>query len=602
LPTGVTVMKSKLSNIIEESVTTSVATKNEDEINLSGGGSVSLLLSLANQSSIVPAWWSKSRDTYLRKYWKMVDYLAGAIYTMEAKLTAIPFKILPKDQSNRLHVRQAGDLTELLNITSQYGNGWSTFYQMFLEDLFSTDNGAFAEIIGEGDPAGPIIGRPITVAHLDSSRCQRTGSKEFPVLYTDDNGTVYKLHYTRVIYYSSMTSPIKEMNGVGYCAIGRCLNIAQHLYDVLTYKMEKLGSRPHRGMMVTRGGLDPEDIRNAFSIADNSMSNAGLSRFSKTVVIGDASLIEADVKLIDLAGLPDGFNEETSTLYGMASIALAFGVDMRELWPAMAGGQTRADAIMQHMKQRGKGPGQILFDTERMFNSKYLPPHLYMTFDYQDDAQDRQVAETRNIRAMSRERDFNTGGMDIHTVRETMETDGDIINEQRVHMELQDGRLSDGTSVLNLFYSKQTNFNGLLDLGVEDPLDYKNVNLEELDTAISDKTREVRGLIANAPDGSLKNDYIIVFYALMNLAKHYGLVGSFPELTEKMPGGLNPMNAQNQEENQDENTDENGKPKPNWNDNRVRRIDDRSPTDEETNPPQDNLEPSWDDTEASMSV
>ena len=63
--------------------------------------------------------------------------------------------------------------------------------------------------------------------------------------------------------------------------------------------------------------------------------------------------------------LPDGFDEQTSILYGMAAIALAFGVDARELFPAMSAGATRADALLQHLKQRGKGPGQILQMTEQ---------------------------------------------------------------------------------------------------------------------------------------------------------------------------------------------------------------------------------------------
>lgn len=576
-------MNKRTDGIIQDAVNTSIATRNEPKDIITNGFNTSLLLSLNNQSNIVPAWWSKGRDASLRNYWKQIDYLSGAVYTMEAKLTAIPFQILPRDQTNRLHVKQASELTELLNITAQYGNGWSNFYQMFLEDLLTTDNGGFAEVIGDGDPNGPIIGRPITVSHLDSSKCTRTGNKEFPVLYTDDNSNIYKMHYTRVMYCSSMTSPIKEMNGVGFCALSRSINVAQTLLDVLTYKMEKLGSRPSRSMMVTRGGLDPEDIKNAFRIANSAMDNAGLSKFSKTVVAGDASLLEADVKLIELSGLPDGFDEEMSVILGMSAVSLAFGVDLREFWPSTSAGQTRADAIMQHMKQRGKGPGQILYDTERLFNSKYLPPHLYMSFDYQDDAQDRQVAETRNIRAMRRERDLTTGSIDIKTVREIMELDGDISHEQLVKMELQDGRLPDGTSILNTFYSENRIFKELLNLEVDDPLDYNNIDLVELEKTIVTKTKDIRVLISNTPDGSTKNDYTVAFYSLMALAKHYGITNGFPELTEDI--------------NQENNTSDNLP----WNDNRVRREETLNPTDEETNPPIDDLEPAWDDTENSIS-
>ena len=68
------------------------------------------------------------------------------------------------------------------------------------------------EIIGPGRPSGPIEGAPITVAHLDAARCQRTGNVEYPIIYHDINEQMYKLHYTRVIDVAQMTSPEAEMS------------------------------------------------------------------------------------------------------------------------------------------------------------------------------------------------------------------------------------------------------------------------------------------------------------------------------------------------------------------------------------------------------
>ncbi len=85
-----------------------------------------------------------------------------------------------------------------------------------------------------------------------------------------------------------------------------------------------------------------------------------MSRYSKIAVVGSASLPEASLTMTDLAGLPDNFDERTSMELGMATIALAFGMDARELFPSLTSGSTRADALIQHLKQRGKGPGQIV--------------------------------------------------------------------------------------------------------------------------------------------------------------------------------------------------------------------------------------------------
>jgi hypothetical protein len=584
-------MPNNFGGVIEQATDLSVATKNEPKYFPGGAMGGAFFLYLANQNSLLPQWWSKGRDIELRRFWKKVDHLAGTVYTIESKLQAIPFRVIARDQSNRRHVQQAEEYTNLLLSTAQYGAGWSVFYQRFVEDILTTDNGGFAEIIGEGDPAGPIEGKPITVAHLDSARTTRTGNKLFPVIYTDDNGTPYKLHYTRVMNYASMSSPIKEMNGVGFSAISRVTNVAQNLLDIMIYKMEKLGSRPSRGLIITSGGLDPEDVRNAFSIAEQEMNNRSLSRYSKTIVIGDATLQDAKINLVNLAELPDGFDEETSTLLAMGAISLAFGVDSREIFPAMRAGQTRAEAVIQNMKQRGKGPGQILLETERMFNSLYLPAHLYMLFDYQDDAEDRQKAETSNIRSQRRERDLKSKSIDVATTRERMVNEGDITQEQRVRMELEDGRLADGTSLLNLFYSTQETFSRLLDVGMDDPLDNTDVNLVELDGNLSEKVKELRGLIANSPDGTRKNNYVIAFYALMALGKHYGITTMFPELKEDM--GYTSGSAGGDLQNAG------GSPRV---ENRTRRVATENVTDNEQNPDVSHtVGQDWYDSEASVS-
>jgi len=556
-----------INGIVEQSSGLSVASE-QDANNRSGINY--LFLSLANSGSIISPWWSTMRDVDIRRFWKSVDHLSGTIYSMEAKLTSIPFKILAKDQSNRQHIKQANETTDVLVYASQIGEGWNSFFGKILEDYLSQDNGFFTEIIGDGDPAGPIIGGPLTLNHLDASRCTRTGNRTFPVVYRDDNGKSYKLHYTRVMFQSSMPSPIREMYGVGFCSVSRCLNVAQTILDVMTYKMEKLGSRPSRGMMVTRGGLDPEDIRKAFLIAEHQMTNQNLTRYSKTVVVGDATLTEAGVDLIDLSKLPDGFDEETSMYLAIGAIALGFGIDVREIFPMINSGSTRADALLQHIKQRGKSPGQIITLIESLINYKFLPPHLYMSFDYQDDAQDRQVAETRKIRSDVRTNNLKSSSVDIRTAREQMEVDGDLTHEQLVMLELQDGRLSDGTSIMNLFYSDQKPFKTLL--GIVDP--FNATDIVSLGDAISTRAGEIRKMISNAPDGTVKNDYITAFYALMNLAKHYGMTGSFPELEKNKPE----------------------QPPGRSNDPRIRNVDQTNPVQADVNVTQDNMNQDWNDT------
>jgi len=242
--------------------------------------------------------------------------------------------------------------------------------------------------------------------------------------------------------------------------------------DIARFQQEKLGSRPPRGIILVRKGATAQEIMTAFYLANEQNDNAGLSRFAKLVCLAPrGGRGELDVDILDLASLPDGFNEETSTTLGMYTIALAFGVDARELWPATVSGATKADAMIQHLKARGKGQGQILASIERQINWKFLPPSLHFEFDFQDDEQDALHADISDKRSQRNERDLASGHVSPRVIRERMLHDGDITRPQFEQMELDDGRLDDGTDVLALFFSNDPDIKTLLDIGVTNPFD-----------------------------------------------------------------------------------------------------------------------------------
>jgi hypothetical protein len=448
------------------------------------------LLIMAVAGEQMPRWWSQSRDTALRNFWKMVDTLAGAIYVMESKMSTIPVHVEARDKTISAHVKQADLFTYKLLDGSEFGKGWGAYYEPTIEDLVTQDNGCFSEVIGDGPVDGPIEGAPLSIAHLDASRCTRTGQVEFPVVYRDEDSKYYKLHYSRVLDMAQMPSPIVTMRGVGFCAVSRCTNIAQNLLDIMVYKQEKLGSRPMRSIITTSGGLDPLDIQEALRIAKEEMSNRGLKRYAPNVVIGSKDVPNAKIDITDLASLPDGYNEEQSITLAMAAIALAFGMDARELWPAMSSGATKAEALVQHLKQRGKGPGHILEMTTRGLEQKFLPPHLKAVFDFQDDEQDREIAEIKEKRQQMWKIGLDTKAMNLRTIREQMLSNGDLEKAQFIKQELEDGRLEDGTSVLTLFYD--ASYGDLLSMGDENVTDVSVVsNPTMIEQSIKDKKLDI---------------------------------------------------------------------------------------------------------------
>jgi hypothetical protein len=513
-------MSDKVDTIIEQAARNTVRDFPED-VDSGGSGGLRAVRWMAHSGIATPPWWSPARDVKLRDFWKKSDHLSGAVYAMTSKMTAIPRRVVARDESIKEHVEQAAILTQIMQQSAEFGDGWETFFGAFVEDLLTQDNGAFAEIIGPGSPTGPITGVPISLSHLDSNRCQRTGDPEFPVIYTDTKGQRYKLHYTRVMFTAQMPSPIAEMYGVGFCAVSRAINVAQTLIDILNYKQEKLGSRPHRAILITKGGLDPDDVTTAFQAAESNMDNQGLTRYSKVVVAGNAAMPESGLEMIELSKLPEGFDEETSINYGMATVALAFGVDARELFPAMQSGATRADAMLSHLKQRGKGPGQIIQTVEQLFDHKYLPPHLQLLFDFQDDAQDRQEAEIEQVRANRSAVEIGSGSVSVRVAREQMLEVRDISRSQFNQMELQDGRLPDGASILTLFYSKDKRFTKFLDLGIDDPLDKDSNSEEGVSVVIHEQIREANSVLINSDNPDERSVATHAVYALAYLKKFY---------------------------------------------------------------------------------
>lgn len=460
----------------------------------SGGMGAAVLWWLAAGGEIVAPWWSRQRDKDLRTFWKKSDHLSGAIFALQAKISTLPFRISPRDATIKAHHKQAEVFTELLTGTAEMGKGWAAMLDPFIEDLLTQDNGGFLEVVGEGQPDGPILGFPLTVRHLDGAQCTRTSDPLFPVVYTQPKtGRKFKLHRTRVIALSQMPSASEVMNGVGFCAVSRAINIAQNLIDIGIYKQEKLGSRPARQILLGKG-ISTQQIIDSMRVAAEQMDNEGFRTFAKTVALGDPKRTDVDLVLIDLASAPDGFDEQTAITLGMYTLALAFGVDARELWPATASGATKADAMLQHLKARAKGFGQLISAIEYAFNTKVLPPHLRFEFDYQDDEQDQQTAEIREKRSTTHERNLRAQAVSVRTVRERMLDDGDLTDAQFEALELEDGRLEDGTDVTILFYDPA--FRDLLTLPVEDPLAAEENDPQTVLAAIQAQVREVLAHLA----------------------------------------------------------------------------------------------------------
>ena len=498
---------------------------------------------MAQTGGLAPAWWTRNRDMYLRRSWQECDAFAGAIYAISAKLAAVPFRIEPRDPQIKSHWRQAEKYEISLYEGADFGDGWVKFLPKSLASAWYSDNGFFWEIIGAGNPNGPIKGPAVGIAHLDSAQCTRTGNPEYPVVYERSDGKKYRLHYTRVALFSQLPSPVESMNGVGFCWFSRCLGTAQTMIDILRYKQEKLGSRPWRGIIYGSGV--PEDVLVAAAeIANEQADNQQMARFARTpIVVNPSPSSSVELNLLDLASLPDGFDYERDLTLGMYTIALTGGFPPRWIWPATVSGATKADALYQHIAGSTSGAGQTLSALQTLLGGaergkyhsigKFLPPYLRMVFDFQDDELDRMRAEIKEIRSERHDRDVANGIITIRTAREQMLSDGDVTESQFQDMELNDGRTPDGLNVLDLFYQEDIEL-----LQGIDPTD------PDLELAV-ERMHEAKRIFTASTSNEVKREARQAAAALEALLKIYGV-----EIVERQEAVEEEEGEQEEEENQ----------------------------------------------------
>ncbi len=415
-----------------------------------------------------PAYWSTSRDIWLRQFYLRSDYLKIATRTFVQKAYATPLKITARDHSVKAHVELAHQMRDDLMRNSGLLRGFLAEFSKFATDYVTQDNGAFLIVMGPGKPDGPITGQAVGVMHLDSQQCIRTGDVEFPVIYHHRDGKRYKLHFTRCLYMSSLPSADADLYDVGLCAVSACMDSAQDMLDISTYNAEKLGSRPPRQILYAKTGATLKQLSEAALLANTKMDAQGLDRFARTMMLAPASPTgQLDLGQIDLAKTPDGFDRQQAVILDVAVIAAAYGLDMRDLAHSFGvAGQTKADAEVMHMKTNDKGVMRFLDDCAEQLNQKFLPDTLEAYFDYVDDTQDEQAATIRKLRADGRTLDLTSGTMTVRVAREQMLEDGEISEQQFEAMELAEGRLADGLDVLMLFQSQDREISAIL-MGID---------------------------------------------------------------------------------------------------------------------------------------
>lgn len=509
---------------------------------------------MARAHSVIPPWWSYARDTYLRDFWKRSSHLATMMYTAQNLLVNTPMRVEAKNPNITAHVEQAEFITEILMKSSEFGETLYSAKKKFSEDYLATDNGGFLEIIGNGSPDGPIMGLPLAVRHLDSQACYRTRNPHYPVVYHDpEDGKAYKLHRSRVVPMNQMPSPEARRNGVGYSAVSRSLQLAQHLYDIYIFKQEKLGSRPISAILVG-AGFRGSHIMQAVAKANEAMDNMNLTRYARVVGIGSDD-VNASLDKINLNDF-DPFDEATSINLAMYAMSAAFGIPIQEVWPEVSRSGHAGD--IQESRQRGKLPAEFNDELGLILGQRYLPSHLKIVSDWRDDYQDERRAVNQDIRARNRERDLGDGAITVRVAREQMLEAGDISRYQFIDMELDDGRLSDGSPVAALFYTEEEPYRTLLDIGIEDPTNIAEHDKEEVQKAVELAKIEVYKIMLAVSSDRKKSKFKECIAALDWLSSEYEEEASSSIPTQLLPYSGSAGEAQQGDDEEGEDGEQSG--------------------------------------------
>lgn len=352
------------------------------------------ILMFQNQSPIseLPPWWSMSRDVELRKYAKTEGLLASSIYTMQAIIASTGFVLEGKPRAVKKARIPIDD--------AEYGAGFPTLLKKVCEDWLTQDNGIFLELEGPGDISRPLLEPPVRINHIDAGRCWRSGDPEHPVwYYSSDDMRWHRIHWTRVASAAPNPSSIELARGLGFCAVSRVEALSTVIKAIVRYKQEKTGGRHSRGVIY--GNVPPSVIQAAYEEAAEAADNAEQIRYSAYPYVGSPmgpSAGEVKLDLLELSSLPDGFEWESELTLYMYCLALALGVDARELWPSTASGATKADAEVQHRKGMRKGVGDILATMENIINQRVLPEGVTHTFKPKDNEEDKEQADIEKAR------------------------------------------------------------------------------------------------------------------------------------------------------------------------------------------------------------
>jgi len=378
----------------------------------------SLLWFVARAADEMAPWGSRPqlRDRQLRAFYPNESYFLSALGMMVARNIGFSWRLtgLGKVIAPMQDVFDNADM----------GEGWENLVAKLSIDLYTQDNGAFMEVVRAGDsPSSALLG----LNHLPAARCQHTGNPEYPVIYTDRLNVRHRLSWYQVSTLAEMPAPMERPPGIQLCALTRMLRAAQVIRNVTIYKEEKTGGRFARAMHIVQG-LTSTQIQDSLTKIQTQADAQGVLKYIQPMIVPvtrpDARV---DIKTLELASMPDGWDEEKAIKIYITIIAMAFLSDYQDFAPLPGGNLgTATQSEVLHMKSRGKGPAIFRKLLSHTLNHKILPKDVQFGFVEMDLAAEEDAAKIGKIRAETRKFQIESGELTVPGARQAAVDVGDI--------------------------------------------------------------------------------------------------------------------------------------------------------------------------------
>lgn len=256
--------------------------------------------------------------------------------------------------------------------------GWRPGMSASARNFYQSDLGALVEIgrAGEGGPLAALY-------TVDPTKCRLTGKPEAPLNYTADKGQEWgPSDYFRV---TSFPSTMESMNGLGYCAVSRSLELAKLVVSVFEHYREQLGSKAPKGILTINGGLTLQQWLQSLEESNAELKSLQREYYSGVqVLVGGEGESEIKVSLTSLSNLPDQFDYKSFIDLIMYGYALEFGYDPREFWPVSSGTLgTGNETTQQHRKASSKGGLDFALGFQEELQDE-LPDTIQFEFEQRD--------------------------------------------------------------------------------------------------------------------------------------------------------------------------------------------------------------------------